>query len=157
MKIKKQDLDPIATKKRELIEQLYHLIHENADEKKAFYDVVINEDKPQKSTIIANRPGAELFASELLLRIEYNFDDWDDIRDSFEYIEAGKKSKRKAKIRFSKLEVIEFEAYKNTRQHDAANAFNNSFSNIFWWITTFVVGLLTLFGGISVLTFFINR
>lgn len=157
MKIKQKDLDPAALKKRDLIEELYALVRAGFDEKKAFYDVKINEDNPRKSAIIANRPGVELLATEMMIMTENYFDDFDDTRDSFEYLETGKRSVKKATVRFSKLEIIEYNAYSNAMRHNEAMNFNNGFTSTFWVIISFVVGLLALFGAVSVISFFYNR
>lgn len=156
MKTSKKHLEPVAMKKRELIEELYQLIQSEADKPNAFFDVQISKESPKKSRIIANRPGIELFATELMMEAENMFDETygPDHGNYSEPISVGKWCRRKAKVRFTELELTDIDLYQNSLYHNEARSFRSGcFASISVYFILLVY-ILALFGAVAVIKFF---
>lgn len=156
MKLARKKLEESAMKKRELIDQLYQLVQAEADKENAYFDVKINGENPKKSRIIANRPGIELFATELMMETEMMFDTSFGTNHgnySEPLIHVGKWNKRKTTIQFSDLELIDINTYENSFLHNSARSFNDGFFSSFGLIFKLCVYVLALFGVIAVYQF----
>jgi len=85
------------------------------------------------------------------------FDDWDeDSPIEFDFIDARKKSRKEAHFRISELEIVDYEKHKNPMEHNATTSFNASFTGIFWAVVGFSIFLLSLFGLVAVIRFFVS-
>lgn len=143
-------------KKRELIEELYQLIQSEADKPNAFFDVQISKESPKKSRIIANRPGVELFASELMMETEIMFDETysPDHENYTEPISVGKWCRRKANVHFTDLELTDINLYQNSMVHNEVRSFDSGFYSSFYVFFKLIIYVLALFGAVAVFKFF---
>lgn len=154
MTLKSKNRESVTEEKREHLEELYRLISANSDRKNAFFDVKINKENPKDSKIIANRPGVELFAIELMKEMEEHYDESTDV-PLFEVlpISVGKWCKKKAKTHFTELEVKDFYNYRNSLStNDSRSFWDGLFSSLYVY-SRIAIYILALFGGVAVLRF----
>lgn len=156
MKTSKKHLEPVTLKKRKLIEELYQLIQSEADKPNAFFDVQIDKESPKNSRIVANRPGVELFATELMMETEIMFDEsYAPGHGNYsEPISVGKWCKRKANVHFTDLELTDITKYQNSFDHNEVSSFNRGFFSSFSIYFKLIIYVLALFGAVAVFKFF---
>jgi len=142
-----------AEEKREYLEELTSIINKTSDKKHAYFDVQINSDDPRQSRIIANRPGVELFAIELLMEMETHYDESADVQYEVLPVQLGSWHKKKGKVYFTELEIVDYFKYKNTLKTNHSRAFWDGLYNSAYVYFKIALYVLALFGLIAVLRF----
>ena len=141
--------------KRELIEQLKIVVCTDEHHSEAFFDIQINRDDPKKSRIVANRPGLEAFATDLLSESE---DFFSDVYSMESYLDStvllAKESKKRSKIAFSEIEFVEIMKFQDALVDSQNRKEKEGFRTSLWFYFRLIVYVFALFGAFAVCQFF---